>query len=114
MNVPTNDAVHIIKDEAGQPILAILPFAHYQALVETKTEIELGIPSEVVENVVCHDQSPTRAWRLHLQLTQTEVARRMRITQGAYAQLEARKTIRPSSRIKVAKALNIDESQLDF
>jgi hypothetical protein len=38
----------------------------------------------------------------------------MGITQPAYSHLETTKTIRKSSRIKIAKALNIDESQLDF
>jgi transcriptional regulator with XRE-family HTH domain len=49
-----------------------------------------------------------------LELTQTDVAERMGITQGAYAQLEAKKKIRKSSRIKIALALKIEEPLLDF
>lgn len=49
-----------------------------------------------------------------MELTQAEVALRMGVTQGAYAQLEAKKAIRKSSREKIAIALGIHESQLDF
>jgi hypothetical protein len=38
----------------------------------------------------------------------------MGITQGSYAQLEAKKTIRKASREKIAKGLGIDATQLDF
>jgi transcriptional regulator with XRE-family HTH domain len=46
------------------------------------------------------------AVREHYQLTQATLAQRMGITQGAYAQLEAKK--------KIARALGLDEIQLDF
>ena len=75
---------------------------------------EPGIPASVVENAIRHGLSPTRAWREHLQLTQAEVAKGMGITLGAYAQLESKTSIRASSRIKVARALGIYASQLDF
>ena len=75
---------------------------------------EPGIPASVVENAIRHGLSATRAWREHLQLTQDEVAKGIGISQGAYAELEAKATIRLSSRIKVAKALGIEPSQLDF
>ena len=73
-----------------------------------------GIPAAVVDLAMDNEWSAARAWREHKELTQVEVARRMDITQGAYAQLEAKKTIRKSSRDKIAKALDIHESQLDF
>lgn len=61
-----------------------------------------------------NDCSATRAWRERTSLTQAEVAKKMEISQSAYAQLEGKKTIRKSSREKIAKALGIHESQLDF
>jgi len=61
-----------------------------------------------------NEWSAARAWREHKALTQTGVAQRMGITQGAYAQLEAKKRIRKSSREKIARALGIHESRLDF
>ena len=79
-----------------------------------KQKVEPGIPAAVVDLAMDKQWSGARAWREHMALTQTEVAQRMGITQGAYAQLEAKKTIRKSSREKIANALGIHESQLDF
>jgi DNA-binding XRE family transcriptional regulator len=96
----------------------LLSFTEYPHLIKMQTRAPLkqepGIPAPVVENAIHHGLSATRAWREHLQLTQAQVAKQMGITQGAYAQLEAKAQIRLSSRIKVAKALGIDPSQLDF
>lgn len=108
------ESVQILRDADGRPTFAVLPFAQYQSLLKGKTKAAPGIPAAVVENAVGHGISAARAWREHLELTQDGVATRMGITQGAYAQLEAKKTIRKSSREKIAKALGIDESQLDF
>jgi len=107
-------SLQILRDKKGQPAFAVIPFADYQVLVDPQAIKEPSIPLEVVDKALGKDISATRAWRIHLELTQAEVAKRMGITQGAYCQLEARKTIRKSSRVKVAKALNIDESQLVF
>ena len=112
-NIPT-DTVQILRDNTGQPAFAVLPFAEYQALIHNKPKAEPGIPLEVVDRALEHEWSAARAWREYLELTQTDVATRMGITQGSYAQLEAKKTIRKSSREKIAKALGIDQSQLDF
>ncbi|MDR1367727.1 MAG: helix-turn-helix domain-containing protein [Candidatus Accumulibacter sp.] len=113
MNTLT-DSVQILRDAAGHPAFAVLPFAHYQALVKDKARAEPGIPAAVVDLALDNDWSAARAWREHLELTQAGVAERMGITQGAYAQLEAKKTIRKSSREKIARALDLHEAQLDF
>ncbi|MCL1861859.1 MAG: helix-turn-helix domain-containing protein [Proteobacteria bacterium] len=113
MNVLT-ESVQIIRDAEGCPAFAVIPFANYQALVKSKAKVEPGIPAAVVDLAMDNECSAARAWREHLELTQTEVAKRMGITQGSYAQLEGKKTIRKSSREKIAKALGIHEAQLDF
>lgn len=113
MNVLT-EHVQILRDAGGHPAYAVIPFAEYQALIHNKPKAEPGIPLEVVDKALEHEWSAARAWREHLELTQTEVARRMGVTQGSYAQLESKKTIRKSSREKIAKALGIHETQLDF
>lgn len=110
MNIPTN-ALCMVHDAQRCPRFVLLPIEQYYALIH---QTELGIPADVAENVLIKNQSPTRVWRISLQFTRAVVAKKMSFTQRAYAQLEARKTIRKSSHIKVAKALNIDESQLDF
>lgn len=109
MNVLTK-SIQILRDAEDKPLFAVIPFAQYQAL----PYLEPGIPAVVVDLALDNDYSAARAWREHLELTQDEVATRMGITQSAYAQLEAKKTIRKSSREKIAKALGIHESQLDF
>jgi len=113
MNALT-DSVQILRDREGRPAFAVIPFADYQALAKGKAKKEPGIPAAVVDLAMDNEWSAARAWREHKELTQTEVARRMGITQGAYAQLEAKKSIRKSSREKIAAALGIQESQLDF
>ncbi|WP_415034072.1 helix-turn-helix domain-containing protein [Azonexus sp.] len=113
MNALT-ESVQILRDAGGHPAFAVIPFADYQTLVKGKTKVEPGIPAAVVDLAMDNEWSAARAWREHKELTQTEVAQRMSITQGAYAQLEAKKSIRKSSREKIAKALGIHESQLDF
>ncbi len=113
MNALT-ETVQILRDASGHPAFAVIPFADYQVLVKGKVKVEPGIPAAVVDLAMDNEWSAARAWREHKELTQTEVAQRMGITQGAYAQLEAKKSIRKSSREKIAKALGIHESQLDF
>lgn len=117
MNALT-ETVQILRDPAGHPAFAVLPFAHYQNLIQsrctTSFSTETGIPAAVVEAAIRQQISAARAWRLHLHLTQAQVAKRMGVTQAAYAQLEGKASIRKSSRIKVAKALGIEASQLDF
>lgn len=113
MNVPT-ESVHILLDAGGHPAFAVLPFAEYQALIKGNANLDPGIPAAVVDLAMDNAWSAARAWRERLELTQTEVAQRMGITQGAYAQLEAKKRIRKTSREKIARALGVHESQLDF
>lgn len=108
------DHLTIIKDASGQPAFVVLPIDEYMALTGQKTNIEKTVPSPVVNMVFDNDWTPARAWREHLKLTQAVVAERMRVSQSAYAQLEASKKIRKSSRVKIANALGISQEQLDF
>lgn len=52
---------------------------------ESIEAIPLALPNAVVDKVINKDMTPIRAWREHLGLTQTEVARRLGISQSAYA-----------------------------
>jgi len=113
MNALT-EFVQILRDAEGRPAFVVIPFADYQAFAKGGGKVKPGIPAAVVDLAMDNEWSAARAWREHKELTQVEVAQRMGITQGAYAQLEAKKTIRKSSRDKIAKALDIHESQLDF
>ena len=70
------------------------------------------IPNAVVNKVINKDKTPIRAWRQHLGLTRTEVARRLGISQSAYAQQEAKEPVRKATRQKIAEALGIAAAQL--
>ena len=70
------------------------------------------IPNAEVNKVINKDMTPIRAWREHLSLTQTEVARRLGVSQSAYFQQEAKEPVRKASREKIAKALGIVVEQL--
>lgn len=72
----------------------------------------LTIPNAVVDKVINKDMTPIRAWREHLGLTQAEVARRLGISQSAYAQQEAKEPVRKYTREKIAQALGIVPEQL--
>lgn len=113
MNALTKN-IHILRDASGRPTFALIPFEQYRMLINEKEKKEPGIPIEVVDKAIANEWSACRAWREYLQLTQQEVAKRMHVTQSSYAQLEAKKSIRQSSREKVAAALGITPDQLDF
>ncbi|WP_167854763.1 helix-turn-helix domain-containing protein [Mangrovimicrobium sediminis] len=53
-----------------------------------------------------------KAWRMHLRLTEREVAQRMGISQYAYRELEQAPELRPNTRTRAADALGISDSQL--
>jgi DNA-binding XRE family transcriptional regulator len=112
MNALT-EPVQFLRDAGGRPAFAVLAYDFYQSLIQRKP-VEPGIPSEVVDAFFYKNISATKAWREYLSLTQAEMCKRLSMTQGAYSQLEAKKTIRKSSREKIASALGIDPSQLDF
>lgn len=106
--------ITILKDAAGNPAFAVVPFADWQAIILGREKLDQLIPSEVVDYAMDNDVSALCAWRAYLKLTQAEVANRMGITQPAYAQHEARKTLGKATREKVAKALGLVPEQLDF
>ena len=72
------------------------------------------VPDAVVKLAFDDGLSPAKAWRTHLGLTQGEVAKRMDVSQSAYAQLEGSRKIRKDSRERIARALGIKAGQLDF
>ena len=107
MNAPIN--IQVLKDSKGKPAFAVIPYAEYLSLSKLHTP---SIPNAVVNKVINKDMTPIRAWREHLGLTQSEVARRLGISQSAYAQQEAREPVRKSTREKIAQALGIASEQL--
>lgn len=116
MNAPTK--IQIINGPDGKPAFVVIPYADYvQANPDTQAapadDDDVYIPHEVVKLMALERMTPARAWREHLGLTQVEVAERIGITQGAYAQQEAAPKNRKATREKIAVALGIMPEQLD-
>ena len=107
MNAPIN--IQILKDARGKPAFAVMPYSEYLRLSGLRAPL---IPNVVVGKVINKDMTPVRAWREHLGLTQSEVARRLGISQSAYAQQESKESVRKSTREKIAKAMGIASEQL--
>ncbi|WP_159814748.1 helix-turn-helix domain-containing protein [Pseudomonas sp. 18058] len=101
--------IQIINDAEGKPAFVVIPYAQY---VAQKIQPNL-IPHEVVSRMV-DGATPIRAWREHLNLTQEEVAKRMRISQPALAQQESVAKPRKATREKIAAAFGITASQLEL
>jgi len=108
MNAPTN--IQMINGPDGKPAFVVLPYDEYMRLYESENEL---IPNEVVSATV-DGATPVRAWREYLKLTQAEVAARLRISQPSYAKQENSDKLRPASVTKIAAALGITTTQLDF
>jgi DNA-binding XRE family transcriptional regulator len=111
MTMPTN--LRTLPDARGRPAFVVVPIKAYAALVARARGMtgRRTIPHEVVSLMV-EGYSAARAWREYRGLTQAAVARRMRITQPALAQIEASVRPRRTTRIRLAKALGITLEQL--
>ena len=107
-NAPTD--VQIINGPDGKPAFVVIPYAQYVAQHDHHSDL---IPHEVVSRIV-DGASPIRAWREHLRLTQEDVAKRLGISQPAYAQQEAVAKPRKATREKIAMAFGISADQLEL
>lgn len=107
--------LQIINDAQGLPAFVVIPYADYQAM-QTQPMIDTanGVPSAVVCAVFDRGISALKAWREHLELTQSEVAERAGITQSAYSQHEQAEKLRKPMREKLAQALGLRAEQLNF
>jgi DNA-binding XRE family transcriptional regulator len=110
MSAPTN--IQILKDRQGKPEYAVIPYDDFVRMAGPQEKHY--IPNEVVGFVFQDGMTPARAWREYFGLTQAVVARRLKITQSAYSQLEKSTSPHRATLAKIAKALKIDIEQLDF
>ena len=111
MNVHTKYSRIVGPD--GETEYFLVPVEEFnQLLTQPVSDQEVTIPHAVVTMHVLEEMPLIAAWRTHLALTQTEVARRMNISQAAYSQIENAKNPRVATRKKVAQAIGIDYRQL--
>ena len=113
MSAPTN---HQILTHNGKPAFAVIPYAEYLELMDhagARPDEEVTLPHEVVKMSTLGGMTLIRAWREHLGLTQEEVARRMGITQPAYAKLEGgKRQPRVATCKRIASAMGIEWEQV--
>lgn len=114
------DSNHTILEANGKPAFVVLPYDEYLKLTgENKPfgriPADGTTPHEVMRLAVKNDWSMIRAWREHLGLTQTEMARRLDIRQPSYAAMEA-PDAKPKkiTKDRIAAAMGISLEQLDF
>jgi len=109
MNVPTD--IQIITGGDGNPAFVVIP---YDAYMRQRPRAGHYVPDDVVRRVITDGETPIRAWREHLGLTQADMAARLNITQSAYAQQEVNENPRKTTKVKIAAALGVDLDQLSF
>lgn len=100
----------IIVGTDGKPAFVVVPYDQFRRLQGGFTKGT--VPNEVVDLAYERGIAPMAAWREHFHLTQAEVAARIGISQGAYAQMERVKQPRKATLEKVATALGLEVDQL--
>ncbi len=107
MKTPTN--IQYIEQN-GKPVFAVIPYDEYLKLLPPE---DVTIPHEVVGLVIKKGMNLVKAWRTHLGLTQSEIAKKAGITQAALSQMENNEnTLRTATLEKLAKAMNLTVDQL--
>jgi DNA-binding XRE family transcriptional regulator len=110
MSVPTNN-VQIIKQN-GIPVFAVIPYDDYMAMLPEEAEQD-SVPQKVAERAILNDMPLIKSWRLHLGLTQKEVAQKAGISQAALSQMErAENPNRTATLEKLAVALGLSVEQV--
>ncbi len=113
MNGPIDYEVVEVKD--GKPLKALVAYDDLIRLIEEASP-EPTIPHEVVELVYgAAEMISTKAWRTHLGMTQTQVAKAMDIKQSTYQRIESRgvASLRNSTKEKLAAVFGILPAQLE-
>ena len=111
MNEPTR------KVDRGGQRYALVPL---EVLKERAPELlddavwvpDEGTPWTVAERHIFEGTSKAKAWREYLGLSQTEVARRLGISQAALSKTETSKRPRAATLERLANALGISAEQL--
>lgn len=110
MNKHTKINYQIIEQE-GKPAFAVVPYEQFKVFIDN--EDELTIPHEVARAVAVDDKSMLKAWREHLNLSQSDLAEKAGMTQPAIAQLEnSESNMREVTLKKLALAMAIEVDQL--
>ncbi|MFA7268350.1 MAG: helix-turn-helix transcriptional regulator [Sterolibacterium sp.] len=96
----------IIFDE-GKPAFAVIPYEEYVALTANKTRKARSKEDEFVPFILSdYIKNPIRVARVDAGLTQKELAKRLKVTQGYVSKIEGRGfEVSPTLMDRVAKAI---------
>lgn len=94
----------------GRPAFVVVPYEQFRQMNANFTPGT--IPNTIVGKHIMDGKSLMLAWREYLHMTQAEIARRMGVTQAAYAQMETANRPRKATLQKVALALGVSVEQL--
>ena len=110
--------VQIITQDS-KPAFAVISYADYMEMLKKIAEAEarkksdsLLIPDAVVGMTIEKGYSLMKAWRVYLKKTQSEVAGKLGITQGAYSQIENSKSNQKETLSKIAAVFGIEAELL--
>ena len=108
--------VQIIR-ENDVPVFAVIPFAQYEEMrrrlaVAENRDAKIRFPLEVAEMNALKGYSLIKAWRIYRGKTQRELAAALRITQGAFSQIEKSARNRVETLRRVAAVLDVTPEQL--
>ena len=107
MSARTN--VQFIEQD-GRPAFVVIPYDEYLKLVPSEG---ITIPHEVAGLVIRKGMNLVKAWRVHLGMTQAEVARKAAISQAALSQMEkSENELRTATLEKLAGAMGLSVEQL--
>ncbi len=97
-------------EQDGKPAFTVIPYEEYLKL---HPDEEVSIPHEVVGLIVKKGMNLVKAWRIHLGMTQVEVAAKAGISQAALSQMEkSDNELRSSTLEKLAEAMELSVNQL--
>jgi DNA-binding XRE family transcriptional regulator len=104
---------HQIIENNGQPLFVLVPYAEYVSVFSPEAGEGAAIPLAVSKAANMEDKSLVRAWREYKGFSQAEVARRMKISRPAYAQMEEKgANLRAATVHRLAAALEVEWAQL--
>ncbi len=106
-----------IIEHNGRPAFAVIPWREFTAIepeLKRYRALRDGVPNAVAKRIMLEDIHPIRAWREHLGLEQSAVARAAGMAQSSLARLEANQggKNRATTLARLADAMGLTLEQL--